>query len=160
MPGNAKQDQHHTIWYREPYVWLTIAIPLAAVIGSVITGWLALQSDDGLVVDDYYKQGLAINRVLERDRQAEELGIEANIQLSQEQNTFRLFLTGNENFIPPATITISFLHATRGGFDRKIQASRTAHNLYQAELPELVRGRWHFQIETDSWRGLKTILIR
>ncbi|MBF8270522.1 MAG: FixH family protein [Gammaproteobacteria bacterium] len=159
MPGNTKQDQHLTIWYREPYVWLLIAIPLATVIASVITARLALQTDDGLVVDDYYKQGLEINRVLERDRRTEELGIAANLQLNEPQHTFRLFLTGNENFLPPETITLSFLHATRGGFDRKIQVSRTGNYLYQADLPELVKGRWHIQMETGEWRVSQTILI-
>ena len=158
-PGHSKPDRRRIIWYREPYVWLLIALPLAAVIGSFITGWLALRSDDGLVMDDYYNQGLAINRVLERDRRANELGITANLQLSREQHTFRLFLTGNENFLAPDTITISFLHATRGGYDQKIQVSRTDQNYYQATLQDLVKGRWDVQIEAGNWRILKTLLI-
>ena len=158
--GHSRQGQQQSIWYREPYVWLLIAIPLAAVIGSVITGKLALQSDDGLVVDDYYKQGLEINQVLERDRLANELGIVANIQFSPEQHAFRLFLTGNEKFMAPETITVSFLHATRGGLDRKIKINRTAANLYQAELPQLPKGRWHIQIDTGDWRIVQTTLIQ
>ncbi len=39
-------------WYREPWVWLVIAFPSAAVIGCAITIWLALSNPDFLVVDD------------------------------------------------------------------------------------------------------------
>ena len=147
-------------WYREPYVWLLIAFPLTAVIGGCITAILALESDDGLVVDDYYNQGLEINRVLERDQAAVNQGIEARLQISREQHALRLFLSGNENFQPPAQVNVSFLHATRSGFDRKILASSKDGNLYQAELPVLVPGRWYIQIETQSWRIIKSWQIR
>jgi len=146
-------------WYREPYVWLLIAFPLTAVIGGSITAILALESDDGLVVDDYYNQGLEINQVLERDQAAVNQGIEAKLQISREQHSIRLFLSGNESFKPPAQLSVSFLHATRSGFDQKILASSKDGNLYQAELPVLVPGRWNVQIETDNWRVLKSLSI-
>lgn len=146
-------------WYREPYVWLLIAFPLLAVIGGSITGILALESDDGLVVDDYYNQGLEINRVLERDQAAVNQGIEVRLQIAREQHRFRLFLSGNENFKPPAQVSVSFLHATRSGYDRKVLVSSNDGNLYQGGLPDLVPGRWNVQIETESWRILKSMSI-
>jgi hypothetical protein len=36
-------------WYREPMVWLVIGIPLAAVIGGLVTLGLAIQGGDALV---------------------------------------------------------------------------------------------------------------
>jgi len=39
-------------WYREPWPWVLIAIPLAAVIASAVTLWLALSRPDHIVVDD------------------------------------------------------------------------------------------------------------
>jgi hypothetical protein len=39
-------------WYREPWVWVLIAFPLAAVVGCAITIWLALRHPDYLVVDE------------------------------------------------------------------------------------------------------------
>ena len=41
--------------------------------GGLITLWLAITSFDGLVADDYYKQGLAINQTLARADAAQEL---------------------------------------------------------------------------------------
>ena len=41
-----------------------MAGPFVVVEASVASAWIALASDDGLVADDYYKQGLLINRRL------------------------------------------------------------------------------------------------
>ncbi len=45
------------------YMW---AGPLTVIVASVFTLWLAVRSEDGLVADDYYKRGLAINQTLAR----------------------------------------------------------------------------------------------
>ena len=39
-------------WYKEPWPWVAIAIPGAAVIMGVITLYLALSNPDYLVVDE------------------------------------------------------------------------------------------------------------
>jgi len=38
-------------WYREPWPWVLIAIPLLTVIASAITFWLAVSRPDYLVLD-------------------------------------------------------------------------------------------------------------
>jgi hypothetical protein len=54
-----------------------ISIPFSAVIMGVVMIWLAVDTDDGLVADDYYKQGLAINDVITLDKKASELNLSA-----------------------------------------------------------------------------------
>ena len=44
-------------WHRQPWVWLLIALPMTAVIGGMVTIYIAVTTSDGLVVDDYYKRG-------------------------------------------------------------------------------------------------------
>ncbi len=39
-------------WYREPWPWVLIALPLLAVVAGFATLWLALSNPDYLVVDD------------------------------------------------------------------------------------------------------------
>ena len=39
-------------WYKEPWPWVAIAIPGAAVIMGIITFYLAVSNPDYLVVDD------------------------------------------------------------------------------------------------------------
>jgi hypothetical protein len=38
-------------WYREPWPWVLIAIPLLTVIASAATLWLALSHPDYLVIE-------------------------------------------------------------------------------------------------------------
>ena len=71
-------------WKQEPLVWLLIAIPFTAVVMGVVMMTLAIQSYSGLVVDDYYKKGKQINRVLARDRFAHELGLAAAVRLADD----------------------------------------------------------------------------
>jgi hypothetical protein len=39
-------------WYKEPWPWVAIAIPAAAVIMGIVTFYLAVSNPDHLVVDD------------------------------------------------------------------------------------------------------------
>ena len=51
-------------WYKVPFVWLVVGIPLSAVIMGGVILYFSIVSFDGLVVDDYYTEGKKINRVL------------------------------------------------------------------------------------------------
>ena len=66
-------------WYREPLVWMVLAIPAAAVIAGAVMLVLANATWDGLVTDDYYQRGMQINRSLTRDAEAARLGLEATL---------------------------------------------------------------------------------
>src|SRR5271167_4580860 len=57
---------HGRRWYREPWPWLLAAGPLVVVVASLTSAWIAVRSDDGIVAQDYYKQGLLINERLKR----------------------------------------------------------------------------------------------
>jgi hypothetical protein len=39
-------------WYREPWPWVLIAIPVLTIVACGVTLWLALANPDYLVVDD------------------------------------------------------------------------------------------------------------
>ncbi|MFO1375721.1 MAG: hypothetical protein U1F14_01770 [Steroidobacteraceae bacterium] len=38
-------------WYREPMMWLVVAIPLATVVAGFTTLWLASRNPDTIVAD-------------------------------------------------------------------------------------------------------------
>ena len=146
-------------WASEPYVWLILLFPLLAVIGGIVTTWLAVSSDDGLVVDDYYKRGLEINRTLDRDRAAQRYALKSIIQTSEDDRKIRLILQGNRSFSAPGQITLRLLHPTRGGHDKTLLLERNAAGLYQGDLPPLIRGNWHVLIEAKDWRVLDYLFI-
>jgi len=47
-----------TPFWKVPMVWLIIALPTAAVIGSLVTAWIASQGADPLVEEPHHKLGL------------------------------------------------------------------------------------------------------
>ncbi len=107
-------------WYSFPLVWMMIAIPFSAVIMGVVMIWLAVDTDDGLVADDYYKQGLEINRVLSRDKKAAELGLSAIIQFENSEKVIKVQFDKGllESF--PQRLQLHLLHATRENSDVSI----------------------------------------
>ncbi len=55
MPANTSIEDEP--WFRNPWVWLVIAIPSLTVVGCIITIYLALANPDHLVSDsDFEKQ--------------------------------------------------------------------------------------------------------
>ena len=81
-------------WYREPWPWLLMAGPGAVVVAGFYTLWLAVKSDDGLVADDYYKRGLAINQTLTRTTRAGQLALGARVEFDAAAARVRVTLSG------------------------------------------------------------------
>lgn len=139
-------------YYREPMVWMLISIPLASVIMGIVMISLAVSTSDGLVVDDYYKQGLEINRTLERDARAGALELSARLRFSPGDNRVSLRLSGRSSFQAPDEIKLGFYHATRRGEDQVLSLRRDVQGVYSAPMPALAEGRWHVSAETAGWR--------
>jgi len=135
-------------WYREPWPWLLMAGPAAVLVAGVITTWIAFASADGLVAEDYYKQGMATNRRLAREEAARRQGIAADV--SFEGSRLRVRLSG----AAPEALFVHLAHATRAGHDQRLRLAPAGAGVYEAELPPLAAGRWHAVVEDPraSWR--------
>lgn len=140
-----------TPWYRHRWPWLLMLGPAVVVVAGIYTTYLAFSSNDGLVSDDYYKEGLAINRTLKRDQQAVALGISANVQFSPSRDTVRVILAGSG--IQPAQLRLVMAHPTRAGLDRTVLLSRTGSGFYEARI-DVARGPYLLQLEEPGgpWR--------
>jgi hypothetical protein len=145
-------------WYQEPWVWLLIAFPLSAVIGGFFTLYLAIISDDGLVVDDYYKRGKTINRDLARDAAAARYHAEASLALDLSGNALRLKL-GAINGTWPGSVRLSLLHPTRAGKDQALVLPHGNEGNYRGRINELTQGHWYVQLEADDWRLSGTLQV-
>lgn len=138
-------------WYREPWVWLLISLPMTAVIASMVTIYLAVSTSDGLVVDDYYKRGKAINVDLARDAAAARHELRADIDLDMRNNHVQLLLQGNIEPLPE-TLTLSLLHPTQAGYDQLLSLQHAGDGVYSGAIDEVGRGNWYLQLETVEWR--------
>jgi len=144
-------------WYAEPWVWLLIALPLTAVIGGMITLYLAVSTSDGLVVDDYYERGKAINIDLARDDAAARYKLTASLVLYQ-GSAVQLQLSAI-NGTWPKTITLSLLHPTRAGHDQVVQLQHNGAGIYNGKIDTLGSAHWYVQLEADDWRLSGTLPI-
>lgn len=103
-------------WYREPWVWFVAALPAAAVAASFAALGFAIATDDGVVAEDYYKQGLAVNQVLRRDARARELHLEATARFLGER--VEVVLPGAQERFPQ--LRLRLIHPTRPGLDQTV----------------------------------------
>lgn len=139
-----------TPWYKEPWFWIVAAPPAAAVLAGIATIWIALASADGLVAEDYYRQGLGINKVIAREERARQLGIAARIEIADGRMRVRL-----EGASPPA-LFLHLAHRTRAGYDQRLRLA-PAGDGYEAAMLPLAPGGWRAYIEDPKgeWRIAK-----
>jgi hypothetical protein len=138
-------------WYREPWPWILIGLPSAAVVGSLVTAWIAIVNPDPLVVDNYYKEGLAINRTLDRDRTAAQAGYRADVMVSQDGSRVRVYLAGAS---APEVIRLRFVHPTRAEHDRSVELKGRQTGWYEGPLGLPEAPRWKLDLEDGArtWR--------
>lgn len=134
-------------WYRHRWPWMLMLGPAIVVIAGVITAWIAVRSDDGLVIDDYYKQGLAINQTLGRSSAAGRQGIEATLQFAD--SSMRVLLAAPAE---PGALTLRLVHPTRSGQDQNVSLVAVEPGVYAGRLRPVQPGRWYLMLEALDWR--------
>lgn len=140
-------------WYKHRWPWLLMLGPFIIVIAGTITIWIAYSQQDAMVVDDYYKQGKAINQDLRRDRIAAGLGLSFDGRYDPAAGKMSGTLLG---FGKPVAgkISIRLAHATLPQKDFRLDATLDQRGAYSVELPMLERARWQVVVESErrDWR--------
>ena len=142
------------IWYKQFWPWFLIFFPATAVVAGIATFILAVQSDDGLVNDDYYKAGLAINQTLELKQKAHALNLSANAGWDELTQTITLNLTG-ELTKPPQRLILQLAHATRANQDQTVTLFLSPDKKnYTGRIKKVKDGSWItiLQPEEENWR--------
>lgn len=138
-------------WYRQPWPWLLMIPPVTAVIVGMVLLRAATMEPDGLVVADYYREGRAINEVLERERFAAELGLSGMV--TRDGTDFVLHMEGTA--LPHAPLILRLLHPTRANKDAELRLVHDeARGRWQGRHDVLPDARWHVHLEPEdrSWR--------
>jgi len=117
--------------------------PVGAVIGGILTIMLAVQSPHALVVDDYYKEGLAINQQKYRLDTAKAEHLSA--LLRSDGNHLELALNGDVQ-AGDGDLTLQFIHATRAELDQSIQLTTLGGGKFTAPTPALPAGIWYLRL--------------
>jgi hypothetical protein len=122
--------------------------PAIVVVAGITTAIIAFRGADGLVADDYYKQGLGINREIARDQAALDLGLAGEVALLPGRVSVTLRSTASL----PDRITVKFVHPSRASEDRVVHPARLADGAWEAPMQPLPPGHWRAIVETTQWR--------
>jgi hypothetical protein len=138
-------------WYRHRWPWFLMAGPATVLVAGSITMWISFSGADALVVDDYYKQGKAINQDLRRDHAAAAIGLNASLRYDAANGILTGQLRGAEEVTP---ITVLLVHPTVPEKDIRRTVQPNSAGEFSLPVPLLERAHWQVQLEDAgrSWR--------
>jgi uncharacterized protein len=151
-----------TPWFREPWPWILMSGPALVVIAGAVTLVLALRTSDGLVADDYYKQGMAVNKSMQRDRVAHERGYAWRAVVQEGSGGTMLQLENAGNTVHTDHLQLSLSHATRSNKDQTLTLGRDRQGTFVTAIGKLDEGKWYATLEDPSkeWRLIGETTVR
>ncbi|MDN4058172.1 FixH family protein [Massilia sp. YIM B02769] len=140
-------------WYRHRWPWFIMLGPAAVMVATAVTVWLAVQQPDAMVVDDYYKQGKAINQDLRRDRAATALQLALDARFDAQAGTLsgRLSSFGRPMLAP---FRIHLAHPTQPHKDLALDALPDDYGNFSVRIQGLELTHWQVLVEGEGreWR--------
>ncbi|MFZ6846804.1 FixH family protein [Undibacterium sp. RuRC25W] len=148
-------------WYKEPWLLLVVGGPLVVVCASIFTGALAFLGSDKVVAEDYYKQGLMIDKDIQRDAKARELQMSATLNFDATSNKIRMKLEGKGAF--PNSLQLSIASAASDGMSvaeiiRRLPMTQVSPGVYEGDS-KLISNissnsvkLFHLKLEASDWR--------
>lgn len=141
MSSRPLPDTNTERWYRQFWPWFLIALPASAVIAGLVTVYIAIRGADDLVADDYYREGLTINRRLEKEQRAAELELSPRLQFSGDNVRVMVDAPGD-----PQELLLHLSHPLDAERDFSTRLSRIAPGSYIGRLSVPVSPRWHWHL--------------
>ncbi len=140
-------------WYKQFWPWFLISLPLSVVIASIVTINIAIQSDDGLVSDDYYKEGLAIYKDADSAAKAKRLSIAGTLDYDPETGAITLSLDRALQG-DPSVLALRVIHPTLPDQDQAIQLTPLDETRFVGRAQPLGPAHWKLQLRPadTSWR--------
>lgn len=156
MQGNTpilNQPQSAKPWYAHRWPWLLLLGPAVVILAGIHTAWIAFSAQDALVVDDYYKQGKAINLDLRRDRVAAGLKLQLGMHYDASEGRLNGTIAGVDSS-QTERIFIKLIHSTQPAKDIRLAAYVDQKGNFSAALPMLEIANWKVLVENErrDWR--------
>ncbi len=141
-------------WFHHPFVWFVFALPFSAVLFGAVMIISANYHPDDLVVDDYYKEGMAINQQLDLDTVARNLELGAEVTISAIDGV-QLEVASNAS-----VIQLAIFHVTDKSQDIVVPLERFAQHRYASDSPLAMQvskmletdGVWYLELKDEETR--------
>ncbi len=144
-----------TPWYKQFWPWVLIGLPTSVVIASVVTYFLAINGMDSVISKDYYKEGLAVNADLERDKKAADLGLSADIAIDGQNVTMKLSASDAATVHSLAGQPILLEIENLSFQDKDLSASLVpkGDGIWQGKIPaNMSQATWLARLIGPDWR--------
>ncbi|MFZ6861409.1 FixH family protein [Undibacterium sp. Ji67W] len=148
-------------WYKEPWLLLVVGGPAVVVCASIFTGAIAFMGSDKVVAEDYYKQGLTIDKDIQRDAKARGMQLSATLNFDAANSKIRMQLSGKGEF--PSSLQLSIAHAANDGMSvseiiRRLPMTQVSPGVYEGDS-KLISNissssvkLFHLKLEASDWR--------
>ena len=148
-------------FYKEYWFWLVMAPIFSSVVVGTSFVITSFKTFDGVVVDNYYKDGKGFQVRYEEDRLAVANHLQATLVKSDSQ--IKIQLSGEISSFPDS-LNLIFIYPTSDQFDIELIAQHIGNGVYQTSIndqvtnhfylvqlytPEQVSPAWRLHGETD-----------
>ncbi len=160
-------------WYKQFWPWFIIALPATAVVAGLLTLFIAIKHSDSLVEDDYYKEGLAINTNLQKEKRAKDLGISIKFDIDSSSKRINLELVSKTKLALPSLLNLKLIHPMDAKRDKTFPLQRDEKTgTYSQQYSELADIDWMLEVTPiylenkpdlkDDWklRGKRSLYTR
>lgn len=140
-------------WYRQFWPWFLFGLPAVVVVAGLTTWWIAATHSDHLVADDYYKDGLAVNREMAKEAVARQLGIQAELETTA--GLIRVRLVGRNTAL---ALQLFLSHPFDANQDQRLRLAQVDEGIYESDWADNPQQRWLWQLEplavpaSEHWR--------
>jgi hypothetical protein len=131
-------------WYRQGWPWFLILLPGSVVVASFVTLWIAISHPQSMVRDDYYREGLAVNRRVEQAEAAHARGLQARLSIDPSTAALSLLITPDDGL--PQRLRLALLHPTDAALDTTVELVRDGPGRYAGRIATLPVGRRYLQL--------------
>jgi len=158
----TRERPHPLPWYRFFWPWFIVVLLTTTVLSGIWTAVVAFQHADPLVRDDYYREGIAINRRFSAEHAARRLGIHATLHIGGGSAVVEL---AGESTDSPEFLLLELSHATLAERDRSVRLQRSGSRTFVGVVTGLSPGRFYATLKPDDgdaqepWRLMRSITI-
>ncbi len=122
----------NTPWYKQFWPWFLIFLPASVVVACMFTIYLAVTNADSLVVDDYSKKAMHINRDLRKIEYARGIGLSGSFSI--QNNILSLDVSVQKNKITLAPVlNMLLVHPTDSKKDFSVVLIRAQESIMGAK---------------------------
>ena len=140
-------------WYRQFWPWFILSIPAGTIVAAMYTINLAYTTSDGLVSDNYYKEGLAMHKDAAQSDAAAALGIKGDLKLDTETGAIQIALSSNKP-LGNGSLTLDVIHPTQKDMDQAAMLTYVGPGNYVGKINLLSEADWKLRLmpEDKAWR--------